>query len=192
MRDEEMLQKLLRLKQYETPGSDYFERFLDEFHDRMARESRQRHGVRDRMFAWLEELFPSRRLGWSAAAGGMMAVVAFTFLVSNNGPVAGPALVNNQGAFNPPSLPQPEPVPSSTLASENNPSPIIFPELISPVSYSATRSGELNLATPGQILRRGDRLSLRTNNGDLPATYLDKDTILVMDPDAKSFDSEQQ
>jgi len=33
--------KLVRLKRYETPGADYFERFLDEFHERQRAEPLQ-------------------------------------------------------------------------------------------------------------------------------------------------------
>jgi hypothetical protein len=196
MRDEEMLQKLLRLKQYETPGDDYFERFLDEFHARMARESRARHGVKDRFYAWLEELFPSPRLGWSAAAGGMMAVVAFAFVVSNNDrPLGGSGLV----AKSPRSLstereifagvPQVESASSSlattspVAAEKTAPSPIIFPELIAPVSYSLSRSGDrVNLTAPGSFLRPGDldnafRLSQQGQAGS-------PETIFILDPNA--------
>jgi hypothetical protein len=170
MRDEEMLQKLLRLKRYETPGDDYFERFLDEFHARMARESRERHGLKDRLYTWLEELFPSPRLGWSAAAGGMMAVVAFAFVVSNNGPLGNaPSIITGtmdqrpftQNLVQLPEIP-PVPVPSAGAETAAKPSPIIFPDLIAPVSYTPVRSPEatgpdrVNLVVPGQFIRQSE------------------------------------
>lgn len=206
MRDEEMLQKLLRLKRYETPGDDYFERFLDEFHARMARESRARHGVKDRVFAWLEELFPSPRLGWSAAAGGMMAVVAFAFLVSNHSPMgANKGMANKEyqrpevpsgmdiASANTGVLPPVPPVPAPPAVEPTAPTPIIFPELMAPVSYSFSRAngtdGPVNLTSP-VILRREDRDKLlhlqdTTTTATGSGAANNAETILILDQNAE-------
>ena len=208
MRDEEMLQKLLRLKRYETPGDDYFERFLDEFHARMARESRARHGVKDRFYAWLEELFPSPRLGWSAAAGGMMAVVAFAFLVSNKAPLGNQGhFVDNQHQGLPSSMefaslpPIPSAPPVASTSEPVTPTPIMFPELMAPVSYSPSRAADgassdsVNLTTTGEIVRRANWdniLRLRDSGAgspsvaNAPANMNTPETVLILDQDDNS------
>lgn len=197
MHDDEMLKKLLRLKQYETPGPEYFERFLDEFHARMARESRARHGLRDRMFTWVEELFPSPRLGWSAAAGGMMAVVVFGFMVAQNSPMEiqqgrGGALVAEQtGAELRTGTPVFASVPGGhgsiamdVNATEARPTPIIYPELIAPVSYTTAdgAAGAVNLAAPVSLRQNapGDSLRLRGATVEQGEMYADTSDIMFL------------
>lgn len=63
MKDSEDVQKLLRLKRYETPGEDYFRQFAEDFKDRQRAEMLQgsaRSLLLERVTLWLDELSPNR------------------------------------------------------------------------------------------------------------------------------------
>lgn len=96
MRDEEILNKLLKIKRYERPTDDYFERLADEVQKRLAVIS-PRLTLGDRIDALVDSLLPKNNV-WPALAGGALATVVFALLVWNNqtaDPNAGPSLVSN-------------------------------------------------------------------------------------------------
>ncbi len=89
--DFQELQRLLRLKRYETPSREYFEDFLFEFHRRQRAELLRRplwRLVLDRVEGALPNFAPAR-YGY---AGACVAAVAVTLLASDriltSGPVA--------------------------------------------------------------------------------------------------------
>jgi len=79
------LRKLIALKRYETPGEAYFERFMDEFHQRQRAEMLKVPAHRlilDRCEAWLDGLHAGR---WVTAAACAVAVICVAFSLSNPG-----------------------------------------------------------------------------------------------------------
>ena len=86
MSENEDLQKLLRLKKYESPGEEYFENFVNEFRDRRDRESLQVPSsfslVKQRTADWFEDLGHAK---WAVPAGSFATVlVAFFALQSTS------------------------------------------------------------------------------------------------------------
>ncbi len=76
MSDTDPLQRLLRLKRYESPGTEYFDRFLGELRDRQRRDGLSGSSlvlVRDRTEQWVQSLGPQK---WAIPAGSLAAVVA--------------------------------------------------------------------------------------------------------------------
>ncbi len=75
------VQKLLRLKRYESPGEEYFEDFVSEFKDRQRSEMLQQSSVSlltERASMWFNEIGPSKWLIPAGAAAAMAAgYVAF-------------------------------------------------------------------------------------------------------------------
>ena len=95
------LQRLLRLKRYETPPPDYFEDFLIEFHHRQRAELLKRplwRLVLDRVEGALPTFSPSRY----AYAGACATAVAATILASSHILTSGtggtPTLASTQAA----------------------------------------------------------------------------------------------
>lgn len=81
--NDEKLQKLLKLKNYETPGDEYFEDFLVDLKERQRRDAMQASSLltlRDRMAQWFQELGPER---WAVPAGSMAAVAITFFAISS-------------------------------------------------------------------------------------------------------------
>jgi len=81
--NDEKLKKLLQLKNYETPGQEYFDGFLDDFKQQQKRESARltkTELVKEKVGMWLDELGPAK---WAVPAGSM-AALALTFLVLGN------------------------------------------------------------------------------------------------------------
>ncbi len=75
------IHKLLRLKRYETPTSDYFERFLDEFNERQRSEL-LRQPTWNLLWERLVGVFPEFRVPNLAYAGvAAAAVVLSTFIL---------------------------------------------------------------------------------------------------------------
>jgi hypothetical protein len=84
MKDTEKLQKLLQLKNYETPGDEYFENFLGEFKQRQREEA-----LKQSTFGLLKERFEDwyRDLGaikWVVPAGSCAALLAGFFALGGN------------------------------------------------------------------------------------------------------------
>ena len=69
--------KLLRIKRYEMPSSDYFERFLDEFHDRQRVDLISRPTLHI-FFERLMSAFPDFQVPRLAYAGVAVAAVLFS------------------------------------------------------------------------------------------------------------------
>ena len=68
------LNKLLRLKKYETPGQDYFDNFLDELKERQRRDAMKQSPLelmKERFVDWLDELGPKK---WALPAGSLAAL----------------------------------------------------------------------------------------------------------------------
>jgi len=74
MKDSEDIQRLIRLKKYETPGDEYFESFLEDFKDRQRSELLRQSArglLLERVSMWFDEVSGPRWLvpvGASAAA----------------------------------------------------------------------------------------------------------------------------
>ncbi|MEM1295064.1 MAG: hypothetical protein AAGH89_06840 [Verrucomicrobiota bacterium] len=86
----EKVRKLIALKRYETPGEAYFERFVEEFHDRQRAEMLRLPVHRlflDRLDTWLNGW---RGKQWIAGslAGACAALIAVAFVTGGN-PEAG-------------------------------------------------------------------------------------------------------
>ncbi|MEM7600891.1 MAG: hypothetical protein AAF357_05700 [Verrucomicrobiota bacterium] len=63
MKESEDVQKLLRLKRYESPGEDYFQQFAEEFKDRQRAEllkGSARSLLAERVSLWIDEMSPNR------------------------------------------------------------------------------------------------------------------------------------
>lgn len=72
------LRRLLQLKKLETPGTAYFDAFLDEFHRYQRAELLQKPSLKDRLASWFETLaLAPRAYSWSAA--GAVACVLLVF-----------------------------------------------------------------------------------------------------------------
>ncbi|MEM9283835.1 MAG: hypothetical protein AAGA96_18595 [Verrucomicrobiota bacterium] len=80
MKETDDVQRLIKLKRYETPGEDYFSNFADEFKDRqrseMLRQS-SRTLLLERVGMWFEETGPSK---WAVPAGAAAAAGALLLL----------------------------------------------------------------------------------------------------------------
>jgi hypothetical protein len=92
------IQKLLRLKRYEQPSPDYFERFLDEFQERQRAELLRQPTL---VLLWerLLNAFPEFHVPRLAYAGAVVAAVILStvILVSQQGETpAGASLALNQ------------------------------------------------------------------------------------------------
>tara|TARA_R110002096_G_scaffold292391_3_gene486925 strand:+ start:10285 stop:10620 length:336 start_codon:yes stop_codon:yes gene_type:complete len=90
MDDFEKVRKLIALKRYETPGDAYFERFVDEFHDRQ-RAAMLRLPVHrlflDRLDTWLSGWGGKQWIAGSIA-GACAAVIALAIFSGGNSEVA--------------------------------------------------------------------------------------------------------
>jgi hypothetical protein len=78
--------KLIRLKRYETPGADYFERFIDDFHQRQRTEPLKVSVLtlaRDRAAAWWRGVSAPARVALASAS--FMAVGVVLWGVSATG-----------------------------------------------------------------------------------------------------------
>jgi len=72
--------KLLRLKRYEMPSSDYFERFLDEFHHRQRADLISRPTL-SILFERVMNAFPDFHVPRMAYAGVAAAAVLFSAVI---------------------------------------------------------------------------------------------------------------
>ena len=91
------IHKLLHLKRYERPTSDYFERFLDQFNDRQRSEL-LRQPTWNLLWERLVGVFPEFRVPNLAYAGvAAAAVVLYTFILVTQKDTAltGPGLALN-------------------------------------------------------------------------------------------------
>lgn len=80
MNQDKDIHKLLRLKRYEMPSPDYFERFIDEFHRRQRSELISRptlHILCERVM----NAFPDFRVPRLAYAGVVLAAVALSSVI---------------------------------------------------------------------------------------------------------------
>ena len=94
--------RLIRLKRYETPGADYFERFLDDFHERQRVEPLQvsvETLAMDRLSTWWHGVSAAAKLASvSALFIGAIGLVGLTWSLrfgsdsSEHLPGDGPAL----------------------------------------------------------------------------------------------------
>ena len=94
--------KLIRLKRYETPGADYFERFLEDFHERQRSEPLQVSVTTlamDRLSTWWRGVSATAKLASvSALFVGAFGIMGLTWTLrfgsqsSEHRPGAGPSL----------------------------------------------------------------------------------------------------
>lgn len=83
MNDHEDVQRLLRLKRYETPGETYFENFLEDFKERQRSELLQRSSrsiLFERIGVWFSET-PGTQ--WALPAAAAVAIGTGVFLAGN-------------------------------------------------------------------------------------------------------------
>ena len=80
--------KLLRLKRYEIPSSDYFERFLDEFHHRQRAELIARPTL-SILFERFVNAFPNFHVPRLAYAGVAVAAVMLSAVILSRHPDSG-------------------------------------------------------------------------------------------------------
>jgi hypothetical protein len=88
---EEWVAKLIRLKRYETPGADYFERFLDDFRERQRAEAlRLSVGTLavERFVTWWESVPMAGR--WASASALCAMPLAAGFLWFHESPLEAP------------------------------------------------------------------------------------------------------
>lgn len=81
--NDDKLHKLLQLKNYETPGDEYFDNFLDDFKKQQklaASKQTKSDLVKERFSMWLEDLGPSK---WAVPAGSMAALALTVFVWGN-------------------------------------------------------------------------------------------------------------
>jgi len=82
MNDSDEIQRLLRLKRYETPGEDYFQKFLEDFKDRQRAELLHRSArglLAERFSMWFSEYHGSRWLIPTGAAAALVVTGFFLF-----------------------------------------------------------------------------------------------------------------
>lgn len=75
------IEKLIRLKRYETPGEEYFQSFSENFKDRQRSELLCQSSVRllgERVDQWMRELGPGK---WLVPAGAAAALTGAFFLL---------------------------------------------------------------------------------------------------------------
>ena len=88
--DPDDISKLLRLKRFEQPPPEYFERFLEEFKDRQRSQMLREPAWRiawDRVVAFLGEQMPAR-IGYGLASTGVLVAAAIaSFNILENRPV---------------------------------------------------------------------------------------------------------
>jgi hypothetical protein len=93
--NEQKLQKLLKLKKLETPGKEYFDGFLDEFHRYQRAELFRKASRWEPVHAWLRETFTWKPL----AIGGSFAAVAVLLTLSLVNFKDNPAKNNRSASF---------------------------------------------------------------------------------------------
>ncbi|MDF1825699.1 MAG: hypothetical protein P1U68_13720 [Verrucomicrobiales bacterium] len=85
MKDSEDVQRLLRLKRYETPGEEYFKQFAEDLKERQRGEllqSSSRSLLAERFTMWMDEFSPNR---WAfpataTACAAALSIGSFVFL----------------------------------------------------------------------------------------------------------------
>ena len=126
MNDSEDIQRLIRLKKYETPGDEYFETFLEDFKDRQRSELLRQSArglLMERVSMWFDEISGPRWLvpaGVSTAAAAALALGLYAVRppVSED---AGPDLASAPTAPLTPTTPSPAALPTdaATLPGES-------------------------------------------------------------------------
>jgi hypothetical protein len=90
MKDSEDIQRLIRLKKYETPGDEYFQNFMEDFKDRQRSELLRQSArglLFERVSMWFDEINGTRWLapaGATAAAAIVLGIYAIRPAVSEN------------------------------------------------------------------------------------------------------------
>lgn len=91
MKDSEDIQRLIRLKKYETPGDEYFRNFLEEFKEHQRSQMLQQSArglLLERLLMWFDEINGTRWLvpaGATAAAAIVLGIYAIRPPLSENG-----------------------------------------------------------------------------------------------------------
>jgi hypothetical protein len=88
MKDSEDVHKLLRLKRYESPGEEYFQKFAEDFKDRQRSEllkGSARSLLFERVTLWLDEMSPNRWVVPATATACAAAVTVGAFLTLQPG-----------------------------------------------------------------------------------------------------------
>ena len=93
MKDSDDVQRLIRLKRYETPGEEYFQQFAEDFKERQRAELLQQSSrtlLAERVSLWFEEMGSAK---WLVPTGAAAAVGAGLFFAipganENEGPAS--------------------------------------------------------------------------------------------------------
>lgn len=104
MNDSEDVQRLIRLKRYETPGEEYFARFREELKERQRAEmlkSSSRSLAVERIGLWLKEVNEPRWVLPAGATAAAAAVAAGMFVISPRSSENEPASFAQQPGVSP-------------------------------------------------------------------------------------------
>jgi len=99
MEDYEHIRKLIALKRYETPGDAYFEKFLEDFHERQRTEllhTPTRQLLLDRLEAWFTGNRSTVWMGVSGVAAAGCAALVIALSVAFTQPTGEPVLLGAQ------------------------------------------------------------------------------------------------
>jgi hypothetical protein len=105
MKDSEDIQRLIRLKKYETPGDEYFQNFLEDFKERQRGEMLQQSArglLFERVTMWFDELSGPR---WLIPAGAAAAIALGIYAIrpaSSGSGVTGTGVASLTGNSLPP------------------------------------------------------------------------------------------
>lgn len=103
MKDTEDVQRLLRLKRYETPGEEYFKQFAEDLKERQRGEllqSSTRSLFAERVALWVDELSPNR---WAipataTACAAALSIGAFVMLKPDGSATTGEMIADSAPA----------------------------------------------------------------------------------------------
>jgi hypothetical protein len=125
------LQRLLALKRHERPAPEYFDNFLNEFHNRLLEEARGRTRLWERVIAGVEDALTVQpghtwRYGFAGAMASVLAIGAMWMGVrqpDQSSPAAiGPITVGSSPlTFTAAALPAPQSTPKSIAATLPSP-----------------------------------------------------------------------
>ncbi|MDF1741392.1 MAG: hypothetical protein P1U86_19685 [Verrucomicrobiales bacterium] len=98
MKDHEDVQRLIRLKKYETPGEEYFQNFSESFKERQRSEMLRRSSTEifvERVQVWFEETHGAKWLVPAGAAAAIAAGMLINFPVDENASASSATIAGN-------------------------------------------------------------------------------------------------
>lgn len=101
MNDSDDVQRLIRLKRYESPGDEYFQSFMEEFKERQRSEMLKQSArglLFERISMWFEESGGARRLVPAGAFAAAAVGAGLYFATAGSGESTAPAIAGAPGA----------------------------------------------------------------------------------------------